>query len=59
MFGYHEPSIKIDDQVVMKPTDKWDESDKKIFSINANAMNALYYSLTAQELNCVSLYIIA
>lgn len=29
-FSYHEPTIKIDDQVVIKPGEKWDTTDKKI-----------------------------
>lgn len=52
--GYHEPTITTADVTMTKPKDKWDINDKKLYSLNAKAMNALYCSLTADEFNRVS-----
>lgn len=42
-FGLCESTIKMEDQVVTKPRNKWNANDKKIYSINAKAMNELLY----------------
>lgn len=56
-FGYHEYIVTINISVVSKPRNKWDDNNN--FSINAKTMNALYCSLIAEELDCVSTCITA
>lgn len=38
-FGYHKPIIIVDNSVKAKPQYKWDANDKKIFSINVEALS--------------------
>ncbi|MFW5439018.1 hypothetical protein, partial [Paenibacillus apiarius] len=44
----------IENQVLDKPKDKWDKSEKDNAALNAKAMNAIYCALTSEEFNRVS-----
>ena len=37
------------------PMNDWNELEKKTFTLNAKAMNALFCSLDKNEFNCVSI----
>ena len=34
---------------------EWNESEKKVFALNAKAMNALFCVLDKNEFNCISI----
>ena len=52
--GYKPPVTIINDIEIPKPKDKWDANDKKLFSTDAKAMNALICALDKTEFNRIS-----
>ncbi|CAL9106917.1 unnamed protein product [Musa textilis] len=48
--------IKNDFQKSYLPMNEWNKSKKKVFTLNAKAMNALFYALDKNEFNCVLTY---
>ena len=42
-------------QLPSKPINEWSDLEKKYFSLNAKAMNALFYTLDKNEFNLLNL----
>ena len=53
-FGYTLPTIKVENLETPKPRDKWDINEKKLYTLNAKAMNAIICALDKIEYNRVS-----
>ena len=52
--GPHTPIILVDVVQIPKPKHEYNEDDKKLASMNAKAMNILYYALERNKFNHIS-----
>ena len=52
--GYKPPTIIVNEIEMLKPKDKWDANDKKLYSIDSKAMNALICALDKTKYNRIS-----
>ena len=52
--GYRSPTVIVSGVEIPKSKDRWDANDKKSFSTNAKAMNALICALDKTEFNRIS-----
>ena len=54
--GPHISIHTLNNLVILKLENDWDENDRRMAQLNAKAINALYYALTISEFNRISSY---
>ena len=54
--GPHIPTYIINNTVILKPKNDWDDQDRRMAQLNAKAINVLYYALDVNEFNRISTY---
>ena len=52
--GPHVPMRTLGDKTIVKDVREYDATDKKLVSLNAKAMNCLYFALDRNEFNRIS-----
>jgi hypothetical protein len=54
--GLHKPTKIKDGIVILKDRSEYTDSDKKLLSMNAKAMDILYYALSISEFNRITFW---